>query len=109
MKSHATATFKVRSWDEKPYNDSPKLTRASRREDVRNGIDRNQESDSLRWNPHCHHQRGNDEQPPVRNTGYAKAGQDPCQRDDQQLRGCKVHAVEVREEERRHNPDRRCS
>ncbi len=29
MKSHATATFKVKAWDEKPYNESPKLTRAS--------------------------------------------------------------------------------
>jgi len=48
-----------------------------RREDVRNGIDRDQQSDAFRRNTHRHNQRRNDEQPAVRNAGCAKASEDP--------------------------------
>jgi hypothetical protein len=38
MSRHATATFKVKSWDEKPYDEvdgGPKLTRATSRRPLR--------------------------------------------------------------------------
>ena len=47
MKSHATATFKVKSWDEKPYNDSPKLTRASVQYEYHGDVEGDSLSESL--------------------------------------------------------------
>ena len=47
MKSHATATFKVKSWDEKPYNESPKMTRASVQYEYHGDVEGDALSESL--------------------------------------------------------------
>ena len=43
-----------------------------RHENVRNGINGNQEPDPLRWNPHYHHQRRNDDNHPCGTPGTLK-------------------------------------
>ena len=47
MKSHAAATFKVKAWDEKPYNESPKLTRATVQYEYHGDIEGDALSESL--------------------------------------------------------------
>jgi hypothetical protein len=47
MKSHATATFKVKSWDETPYNEAPKLTRASVQYEYRGDVEGDSFSEAL--------------------------------------------------------------
>jgi hypothetical protein len=47
MSNQAAATFKVRAWDEKPYNESPKLTRASVKYDYEGGLEGEASSECL--------------------------------------------------------------
>jgi len=47
MKTRATATFQVKTWDEKPYNEAPKLTRATVTYEYHGDIEGEATSESL--------------------------------------------------------------
>jgi hypothetical protein len=47
MKNRATGTFQVKAWDEKPYHEGPKLTRASVKYEVHGDLEGELTSESL--------------------------------------------------------------